>query len=67
MDGLKAFDELLYVYDEYISKSCNSKKKVYKFEKHKGYGTAEHIALLKQYAPSPIHRKTFITHFVDID
>ncbi len=39
----------------------------YKFEKHKGYGTAEHIALLKQYAPSPIHRKTFITHFVDID
>lgn len=39
----------------------------YKFEKHKGYGTAEHIALLKQYAPSPIHRKTFITHFLDID
>ena len=35
MDGLKAFDELLYVYDEYISKSCNSKKKVYMFEKHK--------------------------------
>jgi len=35
MDGLKAFDELLYVYDEYISKSCNSMKKVYMFEKHK--------------------------------
>lgn len=39
----------------------------YKFEKHKGYGTAEHIALLKQYGPSPIHRKTFITHFVNVD
>ena len=38
----------------------------YNFAKHKGYGTAEHIALLKQYGPSPIHRKTFITHFVKI-
>ena len=50
-----------------IMKEYAQKYPEYKFEKHKGYGTAEHIALLKQYAPSPIHRKTFITHFVDID
>ena len=50
-----------------IMKEYAQKYPEYKFEKHKGYGTAEHIALLKQYAPSPIHRKTFITHFVDVD
>jgi len=37
---------------------------LYHFFKHKGYGTKEHIAALKQYGPSPIHRKTFIKHFV---
>lgn len=35
----------------------------YRFAKHKGYGTAEHIALLKQFGPCPIHRKTFIKNF----
>lgn len=38
----------------------------YAFAKHKGYGTAEHIRLLKQYGPCPIHRKTFIGHFVEV-
>lgn len=38
----------------------------YNFAKHKGYGTAEHIALLKKYGPCPIHRKTFIGHFVEL-
>lgn len=32
----------------------------YGFAKHKGYGTAEHIAALRQYGPCPIHRKTFL-------
>lgn len=39
----------------------------YGFEKHKGYGTAAHIAALKTYGPCPIHRRTFIGHFVSID
>lgn len=38
----------------------------YNFAKHKGYGTAEHIRLLKQYGPCPIHRRTFIGHFVEV-
>ena len=37
----------------------------YGFARNKGYGTAEHIAALKKYGPCPIHRRTFITHFVD--
>lgn len=32
----------------------------YQFEKHKGYGTALHYAMLDKYGPSPIHRKTFL-------
>lgn len=39
----------------------------YGFAAHKGYGSAAHIAALQKYGPSPIHRKTFITHFVEID
>ena len=36
----------------------------YGFARNKGYGTAEHIAALKAYGPCPIHRKSFIGHFV---
>ena len=32
----------------------------YGFEKHKGYGTKVHIEALKQYGPTPIHRKSFL-------
>ncbi len=39
----------------------------YGFASHKGYGTKEHIEALKKYGPSPIHRKTFIGHFVQDD
>lgn len=31
----------------------------YGFAKHKGYGTAEHVAAIRKYGPCPIHRKTF--------
>lgn len=36
----------------------------YGFAKHKGYGTAAHIAALKELGPCPIHRRTFIKKFV---
>ena len=32
----------------------------YKFEKHKGYGTKIHYEALRQFGPSPIHRRTFL-------
>ena len=32
----------------------------YEFERHKGYGTKRHYALLRQYGPCLIHRKTFL-------
>ena len=32
----------------------------YRFEVHKGYGTKLHYDLLRQYGPSPVHRRTFL-------
>jgi ribonuclease HII len=31
----------------------------YAFDQHKGYGTALHLARLKQFGPSPVHRRSF--------
>jgi len=36
----------------------------YDLKSNKGYGTAKHIADLKQYGPHELHRKSFIKHFV---
>ena len=32
----------------------------YQFAKHKGYGTKLHVEMIREYGPSPIHRKTFL-------
>jgi ribonuclease HII len=32
----------------------------YGFARHKGYGTAEHFAAIRNLGPSPIHRQTFL-------
>ncbi|WP_077736851.1 ribonuclease HII [Bacillus sonorensis] len=40
--------------DEYAEKYP-----LYGFDKHKGYGTKEHLAALAKYGPSPIHRRSF--------
>ena len=36
----------------------------YGFARHKAYGTAQHIAALREFGPCPAHRSTFIGHFV---
>jgi len=49
-------DRLMREYDELMPD--------YGFAVHKGYGTAAHIAALRKFGPSPIHRRTFIGKFV---
>ncbi|MBQ9010881.1 MAG: ribonuclease HII [Clostridia bacterium] len=39
----------------------------YGFARNKGYGTAEHIRALREYGPCPIHRRSFIGHFVQAE
>jgi ribonuclease HII len=31
----------------------------YRFDRHKGYATAEHLAAVERYGYSPAHRRTF--------
>ena len=49
-------DRIMVEYDDLMPE--------YGFARHKGYGSAQHIAALKKYGPSQIHRKSFIGHFV---
>ncbi|HCT91142.1 MAG TPA: ribonuclease HII [Lachnospiraceae bacterium] len=51
-------DRMMVKYDETMPE--------YGFASNKGYGSAAHIAALRQYGPSPIHRKSFIGNFIDI-
>ena len=32
----------------------------YNFKKHKGYGTKEHMAAIRELGPCPLHRRTFL-------
>lgn len=50
-------DRLMREYDDLMPE--------YGFGVHKGYGTAAHIAALKKYGPSPIHRESFIGKFLE--
>jgi ribonuclease HII len=31
----------------------------YGFDRHRGYGTAQHLAALREHGPSPVHRQSF--------
>ena len=37
---------------------------MYGFSKHKGYGTAVHIAAIKEYGLCPLHRRSFVKNIV---
>ena len=47
------------VYRDRIMRTYHEQFSEYGFFQHKGYGTRRHLAALKQYGPSPIHRLTF--------
>lgn len=49
-------DRLMAEYDKVLPE--------YGFASNKGYGSAEHIAALKKFGPSPIHRTSFIGNFI---
>ena len=57
---------LAKVYRDRLMESLDKQYPQYHIAKHKGYGTKEHIELLKKYGPSKIHRKSFIKHVVEI-
>ena len=62
--SIAAASILAKVTRDHIMEEYDKEYPEYGFAKHKGYGTAAHIAALKEFGPTPIHRRTFITKFV---
>ena len=53
------------VYRDRLMKEYAEQYPQYDFASNKGYGTAKHIAALRQYGATPIHRRSCIGHFVN--
>lgn len=56
---------LAKVYRDRLMREYDALYPWYGFAQNKGYGTKDHIDALRSVGPSPIHRRSFITHFVD--
>lgn len=63
--SIAAASILAKVYRDRLMEELDKQYPQYGFAKHKGYGTAEHIRLLKEFGPCKIHRRTFIKHFLE--
>jgi ribonuclease HII len=57
--SISAASVIAKVYRDRIMRCYHKMYPVYGFARNKGYGTITHVAALKQYGPSPIHRLTF--------
>jgi len=57
--SIAAASILAKVYRDDLMIDFSIKYPQYGFEKHKGYGTAQHIKAIKEFGPCPIHRRTF--------
>ncbi len=55
---------LAKVFRDRLMKSLSEKYPHYHFEKHKGYGTRDHIQALKEFGKCEIHRDSFIKNFI---
>ncbi len=62
--NIAAASILAKVYRDKLMEEYAREYPLYNFEKHKGYGTKEHILLLRKYGKCPIHRNSFIKNFI---
>lgn len=62
--NIAAASILAKVFRDRLMKTFAEKFPNYKFEKHKGYGTKDHIQALKQFGKCDIHRNSFIKNFI---
>lgn len=62
--SIAAASILAKVTRDHLMEEYDARYPEYGFARNKGYGTKEHIEALKRLGPCPIHRRTFIGHFV---
>lgn len=56
---ISAASILAKVYRDRLMYKMHSLYPVYGFDRHAGYGTAQHLRALREHGPSPIHRMSF--------
>ena len=59
--SIAAASILAKVERDYVMRDYHKLYPQYGFDQHKGYGTDEHIAAIKEFGLTPIHRKTFLS------
>ena len=64
--SIAAASILAKVYRDRLCEELDAQYPQYGIAKHKGYGTKDHMAALRQYGPAPIYRTKFI-RFLDED
>ncbi len=57
--SISAASVVAKVYRDRVMRSYHQLYPGYGFDRHKGYGTREHLAAIRRLGPSPIHRKSF--------
>jgi len=57
--AISAASILAKVHRDRLCQALHAQYPVYGFDRHKGYGTAEHLGALAQHGPSPSHRLSF--------
>lgn len=48
-----------------VMRELDEQYPAYGFAKHKGYGTLDHYAALREHGISPVHRRTFLRKFLE--
>jgi ribonuclease HII len=50
-----------------LMREYDSQYPEYGFARHKGYGTAEHMEIIRKYGPTPLHRRSFLKNLGVLD
>jgi len=64
--NIAAASILAKVYRDRLMIEESARYPQYGFERHKGYGTAEHRAVLREIGPCAIHRRSFVRRWIDL-
>jgi ribonuclease HII len=59
VQAISAASILAKVTRDRMLEALHAQHPLYGFDRHKGYGTAQHLAALREHGPLPVHRRSF--------